>query len=53
MVTSATMYFISAEVAQNFVNLGFASYFRIELGVAKYFGVLALVIPAVPARVKE
>lgn len=53
MAASATMYFVSPEVAQNFVKLGFPDYFRIELGIAKYLGVLALVIPVVPARIKE
>lgn len=38
--------------AQAFARLGFpASYFRIELSLAKLLGVLALLIPMVPARV--
>src|SRR5438876_12164565 len=36
-----------------FAHLGFPDYFRIELTVAKICGVLALLIPGVPARVKE
>ena len=36
-----------------FVHLGFPSYFKVELTVAKILGVLALVIPAVPFKVKE
>jgi hypothetical protein len=36
-----------------FVHLGFPAYFRIELTVAKALGVLALLIPIVPRRVKE
>jgi len=36
-----------------FVHLGFPAYFKIELTVAKILGVLALVIPAVPFKVKE
>ena len=36
-----------------FVHLGFPDYFRIELTVAKICGVLALLIPGVPAKVKE
>src|SRR5262249_56855801 len=36
-----------------FVHLGFPSYFKVELTVAKILGVLALVIPAVPFTVKE
>ena len=33
--------------------LGFPVYFKIELTLAKILGVLALVIPAVPFKVKE
>src|SRR4030095_14669852 len=36
-----------------FVHLGFPSYFKVELTVAKILGVLALLIPAVPVKVKE
>jgi hypothetical protein len=36
-----------------FVHLGFPVYFKIELTVAKILGVLALLIPAVPFKVKE
>ena len=36
-----------------FVHLQLPNYFRIELTVAKTFGVLALLIPSVPLKVKE
>jgi DoxX-like protein len=36
-----------------FVHLGFPSYFKVELTVAKILGVLALLIPGVPFKVKE
>src|SRR6267143_3936702 len=36
-----------------FVHLGFPTYFKVELTLAKILGVLALVIPAVPFKVKE
>jgi DoxX-like protein len=36
-----------------FVHLGFPPYFKVELTIAKILGVLALVIPAVPFKVKE
>jgi hypothetical protein len=36
-----------------FAHLGFPPYFKIELTVAKILGVLALVIPAVPFKMKE
>ena len=36
-----------------FTHLGFPSYFRIELTTAKALGVLALLIPDMPRKVKE
>jgi hypothetical protein len=36
-----------------FVHLGFPTYFKVELTLAKILAVLALVIPAVPFKVKE
>ena len=36
-----------------FAHLGYPDYFRIELTVAKALGVLALLTPIVPLRVKE
>ena len=42
------------EAAQAFSRLGFpADYFRVELSWAKVAGVLALLLPMVPARLKE
>jgi hypothetical protein len=36
-----------------FVHLGLPKYFRAELTVAKALGVLALLVPGIPARIKE
>ena len=36
-----------------FVHLGFPTYFKVELTLAKILGVLSLVISAVPFKVKE
>ena len=41
------------QVAQEFAHLGFPSYFRVELSWAKFAGLIALLLPIVPARVKE
>jgi hypothetical protein len=41
------------QVAQSFAHLGFPSYFRVELALAKFAGLIALLVPMVPARVKE
>ena len=36
-----------------FAHLGLPTYFKIELTTAKILGVLALVIPSVPVKIKE
>lgn len=41
------------QVAAAFTELGFPSYFRIELSWAKFAGLAVLLIPMIPARVKE
>lgn len=46
-------YFTDPKFIEIFKHLGFPQYFRIELGVAKILGVLILLIPQVPAKVKE
>lgn len=53
MLFATYSYFTSPKVADGFRVLGFPSYFRVELGVAKALGALALTLPFVPARVKE
>ncbi|MFZ5441996.1 MAG: DoxX family protein [Myxococcota bacterium] len=40
------------QVAEAFTHLGFPSWFRVELSVAKFLGVAALLAP-VPPRLKE
>jgi len=34
-------------------HLGYPDYFRIELSIAKVIGAIALILPMVPARIKE
>jgi len=41
------------QVAETFTHLGFPGYFRVELSWAKFAGLAALLIPMVPARLKE
>jgi len=41
------------QVAAEFAHLGFPAYFRVELSWAKLLGVAALLVPMVPARIKE
>jgi VIT1/CCC1 family predicted Fe2+/Mn2+ transporter len=53
MLFSAYAYFTSPEVKEGFVHLGFPSWFRVELGIAKFIGAIMLLVPAVKGRVKE
>lgn len=53
MLFSASMYFMAPEVKENFAKMGFADAFRIELGVAKILGALALALPMIPALIKH
>jgi hypothetical protein len=41
------------QVEQVFVHLGFPNYFRIELCVAKLLGLVVVLVPMVPATLKE
>jgi hypothetical protein len=41
------------QVAGEFGRLGFPGYFRVELSWAKFAGLAALLVPRVPARLKE
>ena len=41
------------QVAEAFTHLGFPSYFRIELSWIKLAGVIVLLLPMVPSRLKE
>lgn len=53
MLFSAYMYFTAPEAKVSFNHLGFPDYFRIELGIAKLFGAIALLLPFIPKRIKQ
>jgi hypothetical protein len=53
MLFSSYAYFTSPEVKASFEHLGFPSYFRVELGIAKFIGAILLLLPVVKGRVKE
>lgn len=53
MVASFFNYLFNPIMVQGYQHIGFPDWFRVELGIAKLLGALALAIPAVPARVKE
>jgi len=52
MLLSSYMYFTNPMAKEGFAHLGFPDYLRIELGIAKFLGALALLLP-VPRKVKE
>lgn len=51
--TTAFMYFTNPQFIEGYRHLGFPDYFRIELGIFKILGLLILLLPMIPARVKE
>ncbi len=53
MLFSAFFYFSSPEAEENFRQLGFPGFFRIELGVAKIIAAIILLLPQIPGVVKE
>ena len=53
MLNSAYMCIASPMMKTSIAHLGFPGYFRTELGITKLLGVIAILIPAIPARVKE
>ena len=53
MLLSAYYFCFSAEAKDAFTHLGLPNYLRVELTIAKTLGGLAILIPAVPARIKE
>ncbi len=53
MLFSAFGYFTNPDMKAGFVHLGFPDFFRIELGVAKILGAIALLLPMPPAKIKE
>jgi hypothetical protein len=53
MLFAAFSYLTNEEIKVSFVRLGFPSYFRIELAVAKAMGAIALLLPVIPFRLKE
>ncbi len=53
MLYTASTYLLDATVKTSFEHLLLPDYFRLELAVAKILGALVLIVPAIPARVKE
>jgi len=52
MLMSVFMYLTAPQVKAGFAHLGYPDYFRVELAIAKFLGVIALLAP-VKGRIKE
>jgi hypothetical protein len=53
MLFSAYSYLTNPDMKAAFVHLGFPGYFRVELAMAKILGSLALLVPMIPALIKQ
>lgn len=53
MVLSFFNYFMNPAMKAGYAHIGFPDWFRVELGIAKLLGAIALIVPAVPPRIKE
>jgi hypothetical protein len=53
MLWSAANFAFNDTFRDAFHHLGLPGWFRVELTVAKFLGVLALLVPGIPARIKE
>lgn len=53
MLFSFYNYFFNPMLKDAFAHLGFPDWFRVELGIAKLLGALALGLPMIPVRIKE
>lgn len=53
MLFSFYNYFFNPSLKDAYAHIGFPDWFRVELGIAKLLGALALGIPVIPVRIKE
>src|SRR6476646_5156384 len=53
MAWSAVNFSFNEQMRGAFAHLGLPDWFRVELTVAKFLGVVALIVPATPGRLKE
>ena len=53
MLFAGFAYLTSPMAKSGFAHLGFPDYFRVELGIAKFLGAIALILPWTPVKIKE
>ncbi len=50
---SGVAYLTNPDIKVEFAKTGFPDFFRVELAVAKILGVLVLVLPMIPTKIKD
>jgi hypothetical protein len=53
VIVSGFLYFTSEQMIAEFKHFGFPDYFRMEMGTAKIFGGLAIILPMISSRIKQ
>ena len=53
MLASFFNYMFNPAMKIGYAHIGFPDWFRVELGIAKLFGGIALIVPKIPGRIKE
>jgi hypothetical protein len=53
MLASFFNYMFNPVIKVGYAHIGFPDWFRVELGIAKLLGAIALIVPKVPKRLKE
>ena len=53
MLASFFNYMFNPAIKIGYAHIGFPDWFRVELGVAKLLGAIALIVPKIPGRIKE
>ena len=53
MLASFFNYMFNPAIKIGYAHIGFPDWFRVELGVAKLLGAIALIVSKIPGRIKE
>jgi hypothetical protein len=53
MLASFFNYMFNPVIKTGYAHIGFPDWFRLELGIAKLLGAVALIVPKISGRVKE
>ncbi|WP_158829920.1 DoxX family protein [Mucilaginibacter lacusdianchii] len=53
MLVSFFNYMFNPAMITGYAHIGFPDWFRVELGIAKLLGAIALIVPKISGRIKE